>query len=225
MDNISPQEALKKLKSQIEANQISPVSSCDVPFTDKTRGSPMQGKSRIWVMLLYPDNDEHAKILDTVFDDFVCIGCLHDEDKNSQGEVVKPHYHLVFYFPSAVYASHILDVYRSLEPRFLYARKDIKVQVRYLLHLDSPSKFQYPKTKLEGHIERFSKYIDSEQLETEQVIKIIELIENIKPSNISDLLRLICDNGLYATYRRNAYTFNLILSQINNKVKEKNNEY
>ena len=222
MNNISPQEALKMLKEQIDENQSTPVSAENVDVENKVRGSPPKGKSRVWVMLLYPDNEDHAKILETVYNDFVCIGCLHDADTDKNGKALKPHYHLVFYFPSAVYASHILDVYKNLEPRFLYARKDIKVQIRYLLHLDSPSKHQYSRTQLEGHTERFGKYIDALQIETEQVLKIIELIENLKPTNLADLLRLVCDNGLYATYRRNAYTFNTILSQNLNKYNKEN---
>lgn len=220
MDNLTPQEALKKLQTQIEENLLTPVSASDIEAENKVRGSPHKGKSRVWVMLLYPDNEEHSKILETVFNDFVCIGCLHDSDLNKDGEKVKEHFHIVFYFPSAVYASHILDTYRNLEPRFLYPRKDVKVQVRYLLHLDSPSKFQYPQSALVGQIDRFSRYFNSELLECEQVLKILDIIEKLKPYDLADFLRLVCDNGLYATYRRNAYTFNTILSQNSLKNKE-----
>lgn len=213
-------ENLEKLKQQVEINLAEPLSSDDIPFEEKSKGIVPQIKSRCWAMLLYPDNEYHSQILARVFNDFVCIGALHDSDINKQGLPVKDHYHIVFYFPSAVYASHILGLYSELHPRFLQPRKDVKIQVRYLLHLDSPSKYLYPMSYLEGHVKQFEKYIDKDVSEAKQVIQIIELIETQEIKDLSVLVRLVCDNGLYATYRRNAWTFNTIMSN-NNKSKSK----
>lgn len=208
----SPTEALNELSKKIESNLYAPFSSDD-DLDPNNKGHPKNEKSRIWVMLLYPDNEVHSEILKTVFKDFVCIGALHDSDVNGNGEKKKEHYHIVFYFTSAVYASHILDKYPKLESRFLRIRKDIKAQVRYLLHLDSPSKHQYPKSYLEGSVERFYKYIDNDELETDNVLKIVDLILDKQPYTYAELLRLMCDNGYYSTYRRNAYTFNKLFEE------------
>lgn len=208
----NPSDVLRELSRKIEENLYTPFSSDD-DIDLNNKGHPKNEKSRIWVMLLYPDNEVHAEILKTVFTDFVCIGALHDCDVMRNGEKKKEHYHIVFYFTSAVYASHILDKYPKLESRFLRIRKDIKAQVRYLLHLDSPSKYQYPKSYLEGSVERFYKYIDNDELETDNVKKIIDIILDKHPWTYAELLRLMCDNGFYSTYRRNAYTFNKLFEE------------
>ena len=212
--------ALKKLQDDIEKNEetlfldlSAPLSSEDVSECSEGVDKISGIRSRVWAMLLYPDNIYHQKVLQTVFQDFSCIGALHDSDTDINGQLKKEHYHIVFYFPSAVYSSHILSKYPELEPRFLLPRKDIKTQVRYLLHLDSPSKHLYPETYLEGAVERFQKYINKETLETTQVIAICDLIESQRPTELVELVRMVCDNGLYSTYRRNAYTFNTIMAQ------------
>ena len=214
-------DALKKLQDDVEKAEetlildlSNPLTSEDVSCENLNVFDKISGiKSRVWAMLLYPDNIYHAQVLQTVFQDLACIGALHDCDTDDTGQLKKEHYHIVFYFPSQVYRSHILGRYPMLEPRFLQPRKDIKRQVRYLLHLDSPSKYLYPETYLEGAVERFQKYINKEALETTQVIAICDLIENQRPRELVELVRLVCDNGLYSTYRRNAYTFNTIMSQ------------
>lgn len=205
--------ALEMLKSQVEHNLSTPPSSDDIELESTKKFISPNIKSRCWVMLLYPDNELHADIYKVVYDKFVCVGALHDNDYNSKGIKKKEHYHVVFYFPSAVYSSHILNEFPTLEPRFLLPRKDIRTQARYLLHLDSPSKAQYPFTYLEGHIDVFQKYIDKDASESKQVIALIDAIENGMFTCLSDLIRYACDNSLYATYRRNAWSFNTILSQ------------
>lgn len=205
--------ALEMLKSQVEINLSEPISNETVPLECKKKFTPPNIKSRCWVMLLYPDNEDHVKIHDVIYDKFVCIGALHDSDLNAKGQKVKDHWHIVFYFPSAVYASHILNEFPDLEPRFCLPRKDVKTQARYLLHLDSPSKHQYKYQYLEGHIDAFQKYIDKESSESKQVIALIDAIESGMFSCLADLIRYACDNSLYGTYRRNAWSFNTILSQ------------
>ena len=178
----------------------------------------MNMKSRCWVMLLYPDCLEHQAILDVVFEKFNCVGVLHDRDVDANGELKKAHYHILFYFPSAVYSSHILSDLPHLDERFLEPKSDIRIQTRYLLHLDSPSKYLYAKSDLLGHIEKFQKYLDKEQDENEKVLRILETIENTYSITLSGLIKDICSNNLYSEYRRNSYTFNRIFYE---KLKER----
>lgn len=178
----------------------------------------MNKKSRCWAMLLYPDCEEHQQILNVIFDIFNCIGIKHDKDVDTNGELKKEHYHILFYFPSAVYNSHILDKLPSLEERFLQPKSDIRLQTRYLLHLDSPSKYLYSKSDLLGHVDKFQKYLDKEQDENEKVLRILDLIENTYSITLTGLLKEICSNNLYSEYRRNSYTFNKIFYE---KLKER----
>ena len=205
----------QKVEDSIEKEKGDPLSVDDFTHVDTSDHE----KSRVWCMLLYPDNEVHAQVLKTVFSDFVAIGALHDQDIGKDGNKVKDHYHIVLYFTSPVRKATIRNQYPALEERFYHSRKDVKVQVRYLLHMDSPSKYQYPISYLEGNIERFGKYVDGEQYECSQVEQIIKIIKQTNGCDLADLILMFCDHNLYSTYRRNAYTFNLIYSQVNQNKK------
>lgn len=209
--------ALQKLENQID-NNINLELSDEIPhehFTDLNVEKNDNGKSRVWVMLLYPDNEQHGKILETIYTDFVAIGALHDQDVTRDGIKVKDHIHIVLYFTSPVYKSHITqkyDFYPEID-KWVHKRSDLKKQVRYLLHKDTPSKYQYPETYLEGNVQRFQKYFDKDGYESSELVTIINIIRQYEFESLADLILFVCDNGLYSTYRRNAYTVNLLYSE------------
>ena len=217
-------EGIKQLENNID-NNINLELIDEIPhesFTDPRLDKSDNGKSRVWVMLLYPDNEYHAKILETVFTDFVSVGALHDNDYSKDGKKTKDHYHIVLYFTSPVYKTHITSKYGFYDKisDFVHKRSDVKKQVRYLLHADTPSKHQYPATYLEGNTERFQKYFDKDGYEASELVTIINMARSDEFPTLADFVIFICENNLYATYRRNAYTVNMIYGSYHNPRKE-----
>lgn len=215
---------LKTLQDTVD-NNLNLAISDEIPheaFTNPQLEKSDSGKGRVWVMMLYPDNEYHAKILETVYTDFVAIGAMHDQDVDRNGRKIKDHVHIVLYFTSPVYKSHITQKYNFYPEidRWVHKRSEVKRHVRYLLHKDTPSKYQYPESYLEGNVERFAKYFDADGYECSQVVSIINLIERVEFDNLGDLVKCLCENNLYATYRRSAYTFNLIYSERKSKLIE-----
>ena len=209
---------LKKLQNTIEDNiqeeLDSNITSGEFEFYDSPAD---KGKSRTWIMLLYPDNEDHQKIITEIPKDFPsAVWCSHDCDVNTDtGELKKEHIHYVLYFPNDVYKTHITKKYAWYAEidRWVKPAKNIRKRVRYLLHADDPDKYQYPIEALEGNVEHYIKYFDSKSKEKSDVTKILFLIKYQTPFSLMDMVQKINDMDCYDTYRRAAYTFNALLKE------------
>ena len=101
-------------------------------------------RGEIWALIGYPEslpdnwldilNDLHIQIL---------ISPLHDRDVNADGEIKKPHYHIVLLFESLKSLSQVKEIAEMLNcpaPKKQDSKRGI---ARYLCHLDNPEKAQY----------------------------------------------------------------------------------
>ena len=63
-----------------------------------TRGA---GRTRTWTFILYPESvpDNWRETLNDLFIEWV-ESPLHDKDVNPDGEIKKPHWHILLIFPS-----------------------------------------------------------------------------------------------------------------------------
>ena len=159
-------ENLKKLQNTVEDNIQNTLDQDITAGEFEFYDSPAdKGKTRTWIMLLYPDNEDHQKIITEIPKDFPsAIWASHDSDVNTDtGELKKEHVHYVLYFPNDVYKTHITKKYAWYADidRWVKPAKNIRKRVRYLLHADDPDKYQYPFETLEGNVEAYKKYFDS----------------------------------------------------------------
>lgn len=208
---------LKKLDQMISDN-IEFTLDRDLSEDEIERAPPnYNGKTRVWLLMLYPDCPEHVKIMEQIPKDFPqAIWAVHDMDVKETGELKKEHVHYVLYFSSAVFKTHITSKYDWYEDidRFVRPASIIKKRVRYLLHYDDPDKFQYPIQYLEGNVKAFLKYFNGEQKETDDAQKILLLIKYSTPYDQYDLLQKVIDMNCYATYRRGYAMYNNIFREI-----------
>ena len=102
-------------------------------------------KSRYWSFIVYPES-----VL-TDWEEVLCkLGCvfavspLHDRDINANGEVKKPHYHVLVQFDGPTTYKNvkesICDVVGGTIPQRTIS---LRGYYRYLCHLDNPEKAQY----------------------------------------------------------------------------------
>lgn len=75
----------------------------------------MSEKAKYWVGVCYPENmigsweEDIADIVQVPF-----AYCIHDEDKNTDGEERKKHVHIIFAFPNTTTYNHVLSIYNLL---------------------------------------------------------------------------------------------------------------
>lgn len=116
-------------------------SVADSPTSDKPR---KDNRCRNYTAILYPEsavenweevlNDAHVEAL---------VSPLHNRDVNSQGELKKPHYHVMVMYQGNKSKEQAQDFFNSLGATACQTINSIRGEARYLCHLDNPEKEQY----------------------------------------------------------------------------------
>lgn len=88
--------------------------------------------------------------------------------------------------------------------------------LRYLIHKDNKEKTQYEIDDVIGTLKQsLIENLNKDKTESDYILEIMDLIESLGYIYITDFVKLICGNGLWSYYRRNAYTFNQVISEHN----------
>lgn len=106
----------------------------------------MASKSRGWVGILYPDSapeDWKERIENTHIP--ALVSPLHDKDKNPDGTLKKPHWHVFLIWESGPTternAQRVLTEIGCIE--LVQPVESVPGMTRYLIHADNPEKAQY----------------------------------------------------------------------------------
>lgn len=110
----------------------------------------MAVKARLWAFLLYPESmpgnwkdilaGAHIPVL---------VSPLHDSDVDDNGEIKKPHYHVLTIFDGPIPEMQLLDVLGDLNVKHVEKVISRMSYERYLCHLDNPEKYQYPIAEIQ----------------------------------------------------------------------------
>jgi len=109
-------------------------------------------KGRDWTFIVYPEsapenwreilNDTHLRWIESP---------LHDKDVNADGEVKKPHWHILLSYDGPVGFSAIKKITDELNCPIPQKISSGKGLVRYMIHMDNPEKYQYLKSDIIGY--------------------------------------------------------------------------
>ena len=179
------------------------------------------GRSRTWMILLYPDNAEHKAVLDDKLADldWNYAGRVHDKDPDT-----KEHHHVVVCFKDG---RKNADIAKDLgiDKRWLRAWDRQKKAFRYLCHKDNPEKYQYSTDGIYGTIAEKAVGACSkgnELSEKESVLEIVQLLDSID-GYISDrfFISLVAERGLWSVYRRMGNSAHRLIDQHNAEYRKK----
>lgn len=169
-------------------------------------------RTRNWTFFVYPDSApaNWREILNELHVPWI-ESPLHDKDVDANGELKKPHWHVLLMFSSKKSYQQILEITGQLNAPNPQKCTNIKGMVRYFAHLDNPEKFQYDKSEIIGHSGAdVATYLSATTKERYELIN--EMMEFANASNITemkDLLNyarinrfedwfpLLCDNSAY----------------------------
>lgn len=168
-------------------------------------------------LVLYPDDFEHVIALDILDKGgYQYSGILHDKDVDEDGNALKPHYHLVVSFPRQKDLSAFskeLDIAENyIEP----VRNRLSAE-RYLVHADTPSKFQYDCDEIFGTTADIVKLkISSGKTEEDKVKALLQLLDTMPvPCTYRMFLIACCDSNLYSVFRRLGNTLRFLMDEHN----------
>lgn len=180
--------------------------------------SELNPKSRAFKLNLYREDVTHSHALSLVPDycDYALIE--HDSDIDDDGQPKKPHVHVFIRFPNPRYLNSVAKDL-GIASNYIRPCGDSRSFVRYLVHRDSPNKFQYDPKNIVSNIPDFVQEClasDKEKSESDKVLEILELLDNISSFvDTRSFVRLVAKAGLYDVYRRSQYTFIQILKEHN----------
>lgn len=147
----------------------------------------MNIKSRYWAFILYPESTrEDWKELLCSNGVVFAVSPLHDKDINPDGEIKKPHYHVLLEFEGPTtyknVKENICDLVNGTIPKKIIS---LRGYYRYLTHEDNPEKAQYSRTKIEEY-----GGFKLELTNTETVELRIKIINDINENDINELCEL-----------------------------------
>lgn len=168
------------------------------------------GRTRNFATIVYPESapDNWVDIVrDLHINAF--ISPLHDKDVNPDGEIKKPHYHVLIIFDNVKTNEQFLDIASTFGGVGQEKVNSVRGYARYLCHMDNPEKHRYSEENvicIGG-----TDYLDLISLPTDKYESVREMIKYIQDNHItvfSDLLewsaennenwfRCLCDNGAY----------------------------
>jgi len=104
-----------------------------------------KGRTRNFATAVYPESAPDGW-LDVLTEMFIpaFISPLHDMDVNPDGEIKKPHYHVMLMFDNVKTDEQAKEVFDSIGGVGLERVNSTRGYARYLCHLDNPEKHQYP---------------------------------------------------------------------------------
>lgn len=102
-------------------------------------------KKRFWAFVIYPESapedwEEQLQLLGITS----AISPLHDKDINADGEIKKPHYHVILCYNGPTTFNNVKSLtVERLNATIPQPLESIKGYYRYLTHKDNPEKAQY----------------------------------------------------------------------------------
>lgn len=180
--------------------------------------SELNPKSRAFKLNLYREDVTHSKALSLIPDycDYALIE--HDSDIDDDGQLKKPHVHVFIRFPNPRYLNSVAKDL-GIASNYIRPCGDSRSFVRYLVHLDSPNKFQYDPHQIVSNIPDFVREclsFEKEKSESDKVLDVLDLLDGISSYiDIRSFVRLVAKAGLYDVYRRSQYSFLQILKEHN----------
>lgn len=184
-------------------------------------GAEKTVRSRTFELVLYPEDPRTAGVLARLDDEKEqYAGILHDKDVDENGELKKPHYHILLTYDNARSLSSIAKrlcvAYNAVE-----AKDNAKQSMMYLCHRTAKSrnKWQYDTSALFGPLaERAAAVIsDSDMRDEPESSRAAALLSIIVapdgPRTVTQLVAVVVESGLWDVYRRAAYTWHKVLEE------------
>lgn len=201
-------------------------------------------RRRLYEIIAYSENDQFINLMSTIMKliNLRWYWSYHDKDKydqdlidekgnvlHHQGELKKPHYHILLYFKEGCTISSVSKKIGCTENMINFYKEGtdenrLDYRVRYLIHYKSKTEYKYEYdiehiTTNDENIEKF--FNEDTRKSTSDINLIFDFFDNHNGQLISyrTFLNYIYANNLWGTYRQNAYTFCRLLDEHNHSVK------
>ena len=154
-------------------------------------------RTRNWTMVVYPESapEDWREILDDLHVPYL-VSPLHDKDVNPDGEVKKPHWHVVLVFENMKSYHQIKEIADKLNAPIPQKVESLRGMVRYLVHTDNPEKYQYSREDIENHgVDDIDKYFETASSNRAILMAIVNYIKENNVTSFAKLSYYAIENG------------------------------
>ncbi len=168
------------------------------------------GRARSYATVVYPEsapNNWQVILADIRVPCF--ISPLHDMDVNPDGEIKKPHFHVLIMYDNVKEITQAQELFDKIGGVGCEKVVSLRGYARYLCHLDNPEKYQYNTEDVVAY--GGADYMSTIGLSTDKYKAIGEMIDYCAANNIYsysmllewcranrfDWFRVLCDNGTF----------------------------
>jgi len=147
-------------------------------------------RGRNWTVVVYPESAprDWRSVLDELHIAWI-ESPLHDKDVNPDGEVKKPHWHILLTFEGNKSYQQVKEIADKLNAPIPQRVESARGMVRYMIHMDNPEKYQYSKSKIIGHggadVESYFELTATNRLD---ILK--DIVNYIREKNITEFADL-----------------------------------
>lgn len=176
-------------------------------------------RSRCFHLVLYKEDLEQLRVIDTIEQHYNYACILHDKDYSDKtGELLKEHYHYILYFDNAR-TIKVLSEELQLKPNYIRT-EELRKGLLYLIHYNHKDKYQYTVDEVEGPLkERLLNYLSSSiQNETTSITLLFNFINSFDgPIRLEELIPIVLQNNLWSFFRRSQLTWFKLIEEHNRK--------
>jgi hypothetical protein len=161
------------------------------------KSNGQQGRTRNYATVVYPESAviDWINILES-YKVPVFISPLHDKDILPDGDIKKSHYHVIIMFESTKSPEQAQEIFSAINGVGNEKIASLRGYARYLLHMDSPDKYQY---ELKDIIQLCgADYVNVIGLTTDKYVAISEMIDFC----VLHSVRSYADLMIYAKYHK-----------------------
>jgi len=180
-------------------------------------------RSRKLGLLLYPEDESHVQAIEKIKAyEYGLI--LHDRDTDENGEIIKPHYHVVLSLKNAQWATAIAKEL-GITPNYIQQIRNEESALEYLIHYNDNDKYKYEIDAVQGSLKRrLIEYINkSDTPESDKVAIMIQYVEeNANTLSVTKFSKFCAASGYWDVFRRSGAIFIKILEEHNHELFEKN---
>lgn len=189
-----------------------------------------KNRSRLWCVLLYPEDETHMQALELIRSTYNYVGILHDKDtwteedekqnpEHKAGGLKKPHYHLILKFTQARWNT-ALAADLGIAVNYLEQCRNFDNAAVYLVHYGLDDKYQYDISELEGALAPDVEKLLKPRSEKDRVSLLLSLIDGMGWITYRDVVCIALENDLYSDVRRMGYILGRIIDEHNSAFKE-----
>ena len=165
-------------------------------------------RTRVWATIIYPEsapNNWKEILQEQLVPSF--ISPIHDQDTNTDGEVKKPHHHVMLMYEGLKTREQAKEVFDKIGGVGTEPVKCTRAYARYLCHLDNPEKVQYDtqevislagadySTMISLASDKYSAIGEMIEFCMENMISSYATLLLYARDNKEDWFRVLCDNG------------------------------